>query len=110
LIAYVQSTKPPLKVLTHEIHHAQFALTPGYREVVQQFWNNKILKKDQVAIREKLGRVYNLNQDILLDEFQAYLIQEAADQDMLRAFVDDYQSGLLKAFSDAGITLVNVVD
>ena len=103
----VQSTKPQQSVLSHEIYHAQYLLTKNYKSVVDRYWKETVTDDDKDKIRAVLGRAYNTEDYIIVDEFQAYLLQDNADKDMLKDFLS-YREGLEKELVSAGVDIIRV--
>ena len=106
LIAFsAQSTKDYRSVISHEVFHAHYALNPAYRAVVRKFWNDVVSAEDKVLITADVGRAYNVDvEQLVIDEFQAYLIQEKAELDLAKAFVARYQRVLREELKAVGIT------
>ncbi|WP_163836271.1 hypothetical protein [Spartinivicinus ruber] len=104
----VQSTKSQASVASHEIFHAQYLLTPNYKKVVDDFWHNQITEIDKKKIKTILGKAYNTEDYIIIDEFQAYLIQDNAEKDFLGEFVNKYRKALISALAKAGVDIVRV--
>lgn len=83
-------------VVNHEIHHAQYYLHPELKAAINDFWKNQVTEEDKGVIREMLGTVYNeQNEDLMIDEFQAYILQEDAEHAMLAHFVESYRARLI---------------
>jgi hypothetical protein len=82
IIAAAVGTEYFSEVVSHEILHARYFLNPLYRAKVAQFWKTKVSAQDRKAITKIIGGIYNLTgqngNDLLLNEFQAYTLQEAA--------------------------------
>lgn len=84
-------------IVTHEIHHAQFYLSPPLRQAVSEFWNSEISAEDRALMRSILGNVYNRqNEALMIDEFQAYMLQEDAEHALLSQFVGKFKSALIQ--------------
>ena len=82
-------------VLSHEIHHARYYLQPKYKSIVDLFWKNEISERDKNQIRQILGYSYNAdNENTMVDEGQAYILEENADQDILARYVGKYRAKL----------------
>lgn len=106
----VQSTKSQESVVSHEIFHAQYLLTPNYKETVDKFWQTQVSSEDKKKIKETLGKAYNTEDTIIIDEFQAYLIQDNAEKDFLQEFVKAYRNKLINALKLADVEIVSVKD
>lgn len=99
----VQSMKPQDSVISHEIFHAYRYLRPRYRAIIDLFWRERISAADRASITVEIGRGYNVDdEDLVIDEFQAYLLQENAGRDRARAFVPTYRDALIEALRDGG--------
>ncbi|MCQ4632468.1 hypothetical protein GB927_020650 [Shinella sp. CPCC 100929] len=72
--------------VTHEILHARYYLSPAYRSVVTKFWNENVIPDDRDKIRVFLANTYNFDgpegEALLINEFQAYTLEEGADKDV----------------------------
>jgi hypothetical protein len=108
LIAFsIQNMKSHQNVISHEIFHAQYYLNNGYNKVVNEFWQNDVTKEDKALIYETLGKAYNTDdEDLIIDEFQAYLLQQEAGSDRLRALVEKHKSTLEAQLKKAGVKLL----
>lgn len=104
----VQSTKSQESVASHEIFHAQYLLTPKYKQTVDSFWKHQVSSEDKQKIKQTLGKAYNTEDFIIIDEFQAYLIQDNAEKDLLREFVASYRKKLIKSLEKAGVKIIRV--
>jgi hypothetical protein len=88
----------PKSIVAHEIQHATYHLDPDIRATVGAFWSSAVPDADKAAIRATLGRIYNsANEALMIDEFQAYILQPAAENAVLGAFVATYRAPLLAA-------------
>ena len=96
-----QNVKPSLDVLSHEIRHAEYALKPCYSKIVDHFWRAKLSLSDRKQVIGKLERAYQVNDAILIDEFQAYLLQNHPEDDLL-GDVSERLSVQLKEALDLG--------
>ncbi|MEM7646491.1 MAG: hypothetical protein AAF203_06260 [Pseudomonadota bacterium] len=101
----IQSMKPQLAVASHEIFHTHYYLNPNFKKTVDLFWQKKVSGKDKAGIKAILGKAYNLDDFILIDEFQAYLLQDKAESDSLKAFSPQYSQKLRRALKKAKISL-----
>lgn len=102
----IQTPKDQKGVVSHEIYHAYYFLTPGYREIVREFWQHQVSHEDQKAITLEIGRAYNVeSEDLVIDEFQAYLVQHRAQTDRMKLFVPKYRARLLSMIEQAKIQL-----
>lgn len=64
----------------HELLHAQYALDSSYRLTVNTFWNEVLTEAERSEVTEKLSPLYDVsNRDLLVNEFQAYLFEPAAE-------------------------------
>jgi hypothetical protein len=103
----IQNMKTYQSVVTHEIFHALYFLNPDYRETVRRFWSESISEKDRTQITEVIGQAYNTeNLELVIDEFQAYLLQSGAHQDRMKLFVERYQAALSEQLALRGIALL----
>jgi hypothetical protein len=100
----IQTTKDQRGVVSHEIFHAYYFLNLQYKATVVKFWRDHVSAEDRTAITLEIGRAYNTeSEDLVIDEFQAYLVQENAENDRMKAFVGKYRQDLLRALQAQGI-------
>jgi len=97
----VQTPGDSKATLVHEIQHATFNLNPAVSATVHAFWTTTVTGADRAAIREALGAIYNAdNEEVMIDEFQAYLLQQGAETSLLGAFTGKYKAPLLAALKE----------
>ena len=106
-------SKPPYRpFLGHEIYHSQYFNSLRYRDVVNKFWKTMVSESDKEKIKTQLRQTYNIDDsnhpDLLLNEFQAYLLQPEANQAMLKDFVSRYQAELKRMLAEHGIVLHSI--
>ena len=100
----VQNTKSWRNVISHEICHARYYLEDAYRSAVERFWADDL--KDRELVIQTLAAAYNAaDEDLIRDEFQAYLLQDEAADDRLSALVPRYRPVLLERLRASGVTL-----
>lgn len=79
---------------SHELSHAQFFNNPAYRAAIFEFWNDHITSEDREGIRKALDAsgVYNVrgNEDLVINEMQAYFTQLRGDRYQISAYLDTY--------------------
>jgi hypothetical protein len=99
----IQTTKSYESILSHEILHAQYFLNPAFRKAVREFWQD-IPTEERAGIRETIGKAYNIVDDgLVMDEFQAYLLQAKADRDLLRGFIR-YREPLFSKLRESAVS------
>lgn len=82
--------------VSHEIHHARYYLQPELRALVNEFWRFEVTPDDQISIKQKLGAIYNIqDEQVIIDEFQAYILESGADSGPLTKFAKLYRAKLL---------------
>ena len=85
ILAVTAGTEGFMSNATHEILHARYYLDAGYRAAVTRFWNNQVAAEDRDKIRAFLATTYNFEgaegQELLVNEFQAYTLEDDADTD-----------------------------
>jgi len=98
-----------LAAATHELLHAQFFLDANYADTVRGFWNELPPPSPdggssvRRSIEDKLGTHYDgVNRELLINEFQAYLLQYAPERGPLRELVGKHAEGLRRRLSEAG--------
>jgi hypothetical protein len=89
---------------THELFHMQYFLTPGYKSTVVDFWA-KVPEKDKSDIRKVLGYAgYDpANEDLMINEFQAFLLQYPGKSGHMVPYVPPYRDALLSALKNNGV-------
>jgi hypothetical protein len=101
-------TYEPTVVVGHELLHAQYFMEPGYRAAVEAYWC-KLPWWQRSAVRRVLSPTYQKTNDALIkNEFQAYLLQRAAERATLADFVPAHRHRLRKHLRDAGHPPVRV--
>lgn len=89
------------QVLTHEILHAQYFTSSTYREKIKDFWQNQISSSDKEQITKSLSKVYNISDEfLLLNEFQAYLLEYQSETGFFNVFVNKYKNKLQFALKE----------
>lgn len=84
-------------IVGHEINHASFYLQPIYKRKVLDFWQKNVSADDKSEIRSILGKLYNAKDDnIIIDEFQAYLTQSDEQKNPLIKFIPKYKRNFMK--------------
>jgi|GEM_PF-4855848 len=105
----IQTTKDQKGVISHEIFHAYHFLNPQYRDTVLRFWQDQVSDADKTAITNEVGLAYNVDDEsLVIDEFQAYLVQNNAEKDRMKAFVAKYRNALLKELKNQNIELIQI--
>jgi hypothetical protein len=96
-----------LDTLGHEILHAHWDQFENFRKIVKRFWRADVKPADKKSIIDSLGFIYGKTElDVLLNEFQAYLLQPrvpAGQSDFLVEFRPKYESALANQLSTAGL-------
>ncbi|MBL7542855.1 MAG: hypothetical protein JNL11_03520 [Bdellovibrionaceae bacterium] len=97
IIAFANDASNYEVIVGHEINHASFYLQPTYKKAAKQFWQNKVSHEDKIKIRSILSKIYNAKDDnIIVDEFQAYLTQLDEKNNPLAKFIPKYKQKLMK--------------
>ncbi len=97
VIAFANESENTELIVRHEISHTKYYLEPNYKEVVMNFWKNSVSDSDKDEIRSILGKTYNAEDDnIIIDEFQAYLMQGEGRVNQLEKFIPKYKLQLLR--------------
>ncbi len=98
---------PYMPYLSHEIWHAHYFLIDGFADVVARFWEDVVTPADKNGIRDALRPTYEIDDpsrhDLLLNEFQAYLLAHREGSDGFEPFAERYRSALLDALADQNI-------
>jgi len=99
--------------ITHEIRHAYYYLRPEIQAAVKGFWQARVSEADKLRIRSALRNegYNNENEDLVVDEFQAYILEDNAKLDTtnpIPTLVDKYAPALRTAVN--GATLLAPVE
>lgn len=97
----VQSAATPDQIISHEFIHAKYFLDPNYKSKITAFWKNRMTTADRNKIRLALSSLgYNKNDDDLIrNEFQAYILMHDPEDSVLSEFVSQYQHDLITLIS-----------
>ncbi len=91
-------------IVSHEILHAQYFAEPEFRVISHRFWLQQVTDTDREAIKTSLKPFYNTDDDDLVaNEFQAYVLMHRAEQRLLKEFVPRYRQPLWDAMTAAGL-------
>jgi len=104
----VQNTETTKELIGHEIYHAQYELNPKFRKTVDLFWNGIVNQKDKRKAADVLGKMYNTSDRILIDEFQAYILEDGAESGPLLKLAVKYKPKLQAALKKAGASLIMI--
>lgn len=78
--------------LSHELLHASFFKDKILRSIIEQFWNEKVTKKDKQSIMKILSDDYDIRDfNLLINEFQAYILESDALNDKLAKYAKKYR-------------------
>jgi len=96
-------------IVGHEILHAQYFLEENYRESVNTFWK-AMTNKEKKRIRKTLSDVYNKEDEFLMiNEFQAYILQSTAYRGKLRKYVTKYRERFMQALQWKNIEPLQII-
>jgi hypothetical protein len=105
----IQNTKTQESVISHEILHAHYYLDEEYREAVRRFWESSMNDEQRQRATQIVGLAYNTNdEDLVIDEFQAYLLQSRAQNDRMKSLVPALRDPLLNELHSKGIVILTV--
>ncbi len=91
-----------ISVLNHESLHVIYFRDDEYRTKVEKFWEEVVTADDKKAILEILKSGYDIQSEyVVINEFQAYILQQDSEQSLLSAFVTKYKDKLSAALSFA---------
>lgn len=94
-----------LGTLSHEIYHALYYTQPAYYATVQHFFHQVITNEEREFVRTTLRKWYGDNEEVIIDEFQAYLLEPGAENSYLGPLVPTRKAQLISALQAAGVTL-----
>lgn len=95
------------KTVSHEIYHAQYGLNPNYKRIVDAYWDIELSVSERGEVRTILGVAYNTNDGIIIDEFQAYVLEQNAETTgHLKGMAIKHGAALRKRLTDAGVAPV----
>jgi len=65
-----------LGTLEHELLHARYFSSAEYRQAVADFWHDSLNEEQRTQVRREFSSQFNpRNEDLMINEFQAYLLQ-----------------------------------
>ncbi|MDB5036680.1 MAG: hypothetical protein JWQ35_208 [Bacteriovoracaceae bacterium] len=101
----LQNMWPYQMVVSHEIIHGQYFTNPKFREIVHAFWHNDVTAEHREEIKKILGELnYDpKNEDLMKNEFAAYVLQSATEYSRLECMIPLYRLGLMSKLETAGI-------
>jgi hypothetical protein len=103
VIAISNETKKKGSILSHELNHARYSLSALRKQIIDEFWQKDVSAPDKIRIRRILGRIYNAhNESTMIDEFQAYLLQDDAGSDLMADFLTKYRRNLSEKLKRKG--------
>ena len=90
-------------VVTHELLHAQYFTDAIFRKVVDNFWKKEVTIKDKEKFRKILSEVQDASNDyLMMNEFQAYILQAESENGSFDIFINKYKKLLLKSLLKEG--------
>jgi hypothetical protein len=90
------------EVVSHEILHAQYFTTPAYRDAIDAYWRG-LTDVQRGVIRATLAGLYNPGDDELMrNEFQAYVLMSGAERARLARFVDAHRAPMIALLAARG--------
>lgn len=90
--------------LEHELLHARYFSDPAYVAAVTEFWQDRISAPDRDRFRAELAVKYNgSDQDLIINEFQAYVLQSNPSNWLLEAR-RLYRTDLLRHLETKGLS------
>jgi len=94
----------------HEIMHAQYFMDPRYHDAVTRFWRADVSGEQKRRIREALqAEAYDSHdENLMINEFQAFVLEPGGDEDFLKAFVPPYREKLIAALRKAGAPPIEI--
>jgi hypothetical protein len=106
----LQNMWPYQMVVSHEIIHGQYFTNPTFREIVHEFWRNEVKPEHREEVKRILGELNydHKNEDLMKNEFAAYVLQSATEYSRLECMIPLYRLGLMDKLETAGIHPVQV--
>jgi hypothetical protein len=99
---------PDDEVVSHEILHAQYFTTPAYREAIGAYWRG-LTEAQRAVIRASLDAMYNpRDEELMENEFQAYVLMSGGERARLRRFVDEHRAPMLELLAARGVAPIAV--
>jgi hypothetical protein len=102
---------------SHELLHAQHRMTPAYKKIVTDFWNDEVTGEHRRIFTESIADIYDTSDlSTVIDEFQAYLLQKGSEAGVYGAvgkyegvnFVEKYRTLIVKKLTQAGIKFIEL--
>jgi len=98
-----------LEIIEHELLHAQYFSDDAYRNAIGEFWHRSLNVRQRNAFRSHLHGLYDsANEDLMINEFQAYMLQ-SHEVDWLPGFRDKHRQPLLDFLIAKGLMPTKVV-
>lgn len=89
-------SKDYLTTIRHEIHHARYYLQPELRSALEEYWKLQVSLEDKVEVKKIFSAIYNVqNEQVVIDEFQAYILESEENSGILSKFAKSYRVKLL---------------
>jgi hypothetical protein len=96
------------EVVSHEILHAQYFTTPAYRDAIDAYWKG-LTRPQRDEVRATLAGIYNVNdEELMQNEFQAYVLMSGADRARLYGFLDEHRAAMLERLAARGVQPIAV--
>ncbi|MBK8203470.1 MAG: hypothetical protein IPK68_14455 [Bdellovibrionales bacterium] len=102
---------------SHELLHAQHRMTPSYKRIVTEFWNDEVTSEHKGIFTKSIADIYDTSDlATVIDEFQAYLLQKGSETGVYGAvgkyegvnFVEKYRTLIVKRLTQAGIKFIEL--
>jgi hypothetical protein len=102
---------------SHELLHAQHRMTPAYKKIVTEFWNDEVASEHRRIFTESIADIYDTSDlSTVIDEFQAYVLQKGSEAGAYGTvgkfegvdFVAKYRESLVKRLTQAGIKFIEL--
>ena len=99
---------PDDEVVSHEILHAQYFTTPAYRGAIDAYWRG-LTDLQRAVIRASLSGLYNASdEELMQNEFQAYVLMSGAERARLARFVGAHRAPMLALLAARGVAPIAV--
>jgi hypothetical protein len=94
--------------LSHELHHAIFYSDSRLRKAVKKYWDEKVdpeVQKQIIGILAACNYDFQSNEELLLNEFFAYLLQYNAEVDILGELYSLHSQKLRESLKNQGFDI-----
>jgi hypothetical protein len=101
-----------LKTINHESLHAQYMLNDKFKNIIDDYWKNKMNADQRIAITSCLQSSYNTtnNEYLVINEFMAYVLDSdaASENECKKTHFDPHKQPLTDFLKDNSLQPIRV--